>query len=446
MSDFRVCDRGQPSAARTTIEDLRTHGLKNIELGATTVPVYSYRGVSEGGKSVKGSLSAENIRAVRSRLRLDGVFPTQINEADGNSEVAKSPSEGSRFHFEFSTRIPPMHLSIATRQLATLTSAGIPLVECLNALVEQIEHSALKAVFAQIRDRVNEGSALADAISISGKFDNLYISMVRAGEASGALGTVLNRVADYLEDQVRLSSKLISIFVYPAVLLGFAILVIAMLVTVVLPQITNLLISLGQELPFYTRMVIGASDFARSWWWLILGGLMLLFLGFRAFRRTDSGRMIVDRAILKLPLMGRVVRVVAIARFTRTLSSLLSGGVGIIQSLDISRHVARNAVIEEAIMDARTSVLEGASLAYPLRASGEFPPMVITMVEVGERAGDLEAMLAKVAETYDEQVETTITRLTSLLEPLLILVMVGIVLFIMMATLMPLMSVTSSLQ
>jgi general secretion pathway protein F len=402
--------------------------------------------VSEGGKSVKGSLSAENIRAVRSRLRLDGVFPTQINEADGNSEVAKSPSEGRRFHFEFPTRIPPMHLSIATRQLATLTSAGIPLVECLNALVEQIEHSALKAVFAQIRDRVNEGSALADAISISGKFDNLYISMVRAGEASGALGTVLNRVADYLEDQVRLSSKLISIFVYPAVLLGFAILVIAMLVTVVLPQITNLLISLGQELPFYTRMVIGASDFARSWWWLILGGLMLLFLGFRAFRRTDSGRMIVDRAILKLPLMGRVVRVVAIARFTRTLSSLLSGGVGIIQSLDISRHVARNAVIEEAIMDARTSVLEGASLAYPLRASGEFPPMVITMVEVGERAGDLEAMLAKVAETYDEQVETTITRLTSLLEPLLILVMVGIVLFIMMATLMPLMSVTSSLQ
>ena len=410
------------------------------------MPVYSYKGVSEGGKSVKGTVSAENMRAVRSRLRLDGVFPTQINEADGTPEIANSPAKRSRFHFELPVRIPALQLSVATRQLATLTSAGIPLVECLNSLVEQIEHSALKNIFSQIRDRVNEGSALADAIATSGKFDSLYVSMVRSGEASGALGTVLNRVADYLEDQVRLASKLTSIFVYPSVLLGFAILVVAMLVTVVLPQITNLLLSLGQELPFYTRMVIAASDIARSWWWLMLGGLLLLIFGFRMFRRTDSGRMIVDRAILKLPLVGRVVRVVAIARFSRTLSSLLSGGVGIIQSLDIARHVARNAVIENAIDDARTSVLEGASLAYPLRASGEFPPMVITMVEVGERAGDLESMLAKVAETYDEQVETTVTRLTSLLEPLLILVMVGIVLFIMMATLLPLMSVTSSLQ
>ena len=409
------------------------------------MPVYSYKGVSDGGKSVKGTVSAENMRAARSRMRVDGVFLTQIEESE-SSETASKASKGSRFHFELPTRIPPLQLSIATRQLATLSSAGIPLIECLSALVEQIEHSSLKGVFAQIRDRVNEGSALADAISSTGKFDTLYISMVRSGEASGALGTVLNRVADYLEDQVRLASKLTSIFVYPAVLLGFAMLVVAMLVTVVLPQITNLLLSLGQELPFYTRMVIGASDFARAWWWAILGAMVLAVIGFRAFRNTESGRVIVDRAILRLPLLGRVVRVVAIARFSRTLSSLLSSGVGIIQSLDISRHVARNSVIEEAISDARASVLEGASLAQPLRASGEFPPMVITMVEVGERAGDLEAMLAKVAQTYDEQVETTVTRLTSLLEPLLILVMVGIVLFIMMATLMPLMSVTSSLQ
>ncbi len=409
------------------------------------MPVYSYKGVSDGGKSVKGTVSAENMRAARSRMRVDGVFLTQIEESE-SSETASKASKGSRFHFELPTRIPPLQLSIATRQLATLSSAGIPLIECLSALVEQIEHSSLKGVFAQIRDRVNEGSALADAISSTGKFDTLYISMVRSGEASGALGTVLNRVADYLEDQVRLASKLTSIFVYPAVLLGFAMLVVAMLVTVVLPQITNLLLSLGQALPFYTRMVIGASDFARAWWWATLGVMVLAVIGFRAFRNTESGRVIVDRAILRLPLLGRVVRVVAIARFSRTLSSLLSSGVGIIQSLDISRHVARNSVIEEAISDARASVLEGASLAQPLRASGEFPPMVITMVEVGERAGDLEAMLAKVAQTYDEQVETTVTRLTSLLEPLLILVMVGIVLFIMMATLMPLMSVTSSRQ
>lgn len=410
------------------------------------MPVYSYKGVSGGGKSVKGTTSADSIKAARARMRIEGVFLTQISEADAAAETTAKGEERSRFHIELPTRIPALQLAVATRQLATLTSAGIPLVECLNALVEQIDHSALKGVFAQIRDRVNEGSALADAISGTGKFDTLYVSMVRSGEASGALGTVLNRVADYLEEQVRLASKLTSIFVYPAVLLGFAILVVAMLVTVVLPQITNLLLSLGQELPFYTRMVIGASDFARDWWWALFGGLILLVIGFRMFRRSESGRLIVDRTLLKLPLVGNVIRVVAIARFSRTLSSLLSGGVGIIQSLDISRHVARNAIIEEAITNARTSVLEGASLAHPLRTSGEFPPMVITMVEVGERAGDLEAMLAKVAETYDEQVETTVTRLTSLLEPLLILVMVGIVLFIMMATLMPLMSVTSSLQ
>lgn len=410
------------------------------------MPIYSYKGVSQAGKSIRGTTSAENIRAARARMRVEGVFLTQIKEEDAAAETADPKSERSRFHFELPKRIPPLQLSVATRQLATLSSAGIPLVECLGALVEQIEHAALKTLFAQIRDKVNEGSALADAMAGSGKFDSLYVSMVRSGEASGALGTVLSRVADYLEDQVRLSSKLTSIFVYPAVLLGFAILVVAMLVTVVLPQITNLLLSLGQELPFYTRMVISASDFARSWWWVMLIGLALMIAGFRAFRATEAGRLIVDRTVLRLPAVGRVVRVVAIARFSRTLSSLLAGGVGIIQSLDISRHVAKNAVIEEAIAEARASVLEGASLAQPLRTSGEFPPMVITMVEVGERAGDLEAMLAKVAQTYDEQVETTVTRLTSLLEPLLILVMVGIVLFIMMATLMPLMSVTSSLQ
>jgi general secretion pathway protein F len=378
-------------------------------------------------------------------MRVDGVFLTQIKESKNSAESTNDAS-ASRFRFELPTRIPPLHLAVATRQLATLSSAGIPLVECLTALVEQIEHSTLKGVFAQIRDRVNEGSPLADAIASTEKFDSLYTSMVRSGEASGALGPVLVRVADYLEEQVRLSSKLISIFVYPAVLLGFSLLVVAMLVTVVLPQITNLLLSMGQELPFYTRVVIGAADFARSWWWAMLGAVLLMVIAFRAYRRTENGRVAVDKVMLRLPLLGRVIRVVAIARFTRTLSSLLAAGVGIIQALDISRHVARNAVIEEAINNARSSVLEGASLAYPLRASGEFPPMVITMVEVGERAGDLEAMLAKVAETYDEQVETTVTRLTSLLEPLLILVMVGIVLFIMMATLMPLMSVTSSLQ
>jgi general secretion pathway protein F len=413
------------------------------------LPVYAYKGVTNAGKSQKGTISAENLRAARARMRIDGVFLTEIQEATETRADTKARESGraaSRFTFELPVRIPTPERSIATRQLATLVGAGIPLVESLSALVEQIEHSALKSVFANVRDRVNEGSSLADALTSTRKFDTLYISMIRAGEASGALDKVLERIADYLEDQVRLASKVTSILVYPAVMLGFAMLVVAVLVSVVLPQITSLLLSLGGELPFYTRWVIAGSEFARSYWWAILVVVGLVIASFRAFGRTPRGRDMIDRTVLRLPIAGRVVRTVAIARFTRTLSSLLSGGVNIVQSLEIARHVANNSVIAAAIDNARTSVLEGATLAKPLRQSGEFPPMVITMVEVGERAGDLEAMLAKVAQTYDEQVEATVTRLTSLLEPLMILVMVGIVLMIIMATLMPLLSITNSLN
>ncbi len=413
------------------------------------MPIYAYKGVTNAGKSQKGTISAESLRAARARMRTDGVFLTEIQEsteARADSKARESTGGTSRWTFELPARIPTTERSIATRQLATLVGAGIPLVESLSALVEQIEHATLKSVFAQVRDRVNEGSSLADALSSTRKFDTLYISMIRAGEASGALDKVLERIADYLEDQVRLASKVTSILVYPAVMLGFAMLVVAVLVSVVLPQITSLLLSLGEELPFYTRWVIGGADFVRGYWWAILAAMGLLIAGFRAVGRTARGRDTIDRTTLRIPIVGRVVRTIAIARFTRTLSSLLSGGVNIVQSLEIARHVANNSVIAAAINNARTSVLEGATLAKPLRQSGEFPPMVITMVEVGERAGDLESMLAKVAQTYDEQVEATVTRLTSLMEPLLILLMVGIVLVIIMATLMPLLSITNSLN
>jgi general secretion pathway protein F len=410
------------------------------------VPVYAYKGVSSSGKNIKGTVSAESLRAARAKMRQDGVYLTNMSETEANAKVSQNKQGGSRFEIRLPVRIPTMERAVATRQLATLISAGIPLVECLGALVEQIEHSALRAVFADVRTRVNEGSTLADALVATGKFDTLYVSMIRAGEAGGALDTVLERIADYLEDQVRLSTKVTSILVYPLVMLAFAGVVVTLLVTVVLPQITGLLLSLDQELPFYTRWVIGGSEFVRGWWWAILGAIALLIVGFRSLVSTEAGRIAVDRLSLRLPVVGRVVRVVAIARFTRTLSSLLGGGVNIVQSLEISRHVANNAVLANAIDAARTSILEGATLAAPLRASGEFPPMVLTMVEVGERAGDLEAMLTKVAQTYDEQVEATITRLTSLLEPLLIHLMVGIVLVIIMATLMPLLSITNSLH
>ena len=413
------------------------------------MPVYTYKGVTSAGKSTRGQLSADNLRTARLRMRQDGIFLTEIGET--NTQAAASGDETtsgrSRFNpsFTLGRRIPGLERSVATRQLATLTAAGIPLVEAMSALVEQIEHSYLKSVMAQARDRVNEGASLADALQETGEFDNLYISMIHAGEARGNLDTVLRRISDYLEDQVRLQGKISSILMYPIFMLVFTGLVVVALVTWVLPQITGLLISLDQDLPFYTDWIIRGSAFAREWWWAVLIAAIGAFSAFRVAIKTDRGRSAWDRTKLRLPYVGRIVRVVSIARFSRTLATLLTAGVGIVQSLEIARYVANNAVMSDVIDGARTAILEGAALAVPLRASGEFPPMVTTMIEVGERSGELEAMLDKVANTYDEQVEQTVAKLTSLIEPALILVMVGIVLVIILATLMPLLQITNSL-
>ena len=412
------------------------------------MPVYTYKGMTSAGKATKGSLTAESMASARARMRREGLFLTDISESKEDEVARKADQgEGSRINLEFHLRrkIPMLENAIATRQLATLVNAGIPLVEALTALVQQIEHARLRSVLGSVRDKVNEGSSLADALEGTQQFDTLYVSMVRAGEAGGALGVVLERVADYMESTVSLTNKVTSIMVYPAVMLGFAGLVVTVLVTLVLPQITGLLESLGQELPWYTRFIIGLSDVMREYWWAILGGAVAFIAAFRSILATERGRTVYDRTILKIPILGRITRVVAIARFSRTLATLLNSGVGIVQALDISRHVAKNEVIADAIVQARQSVLEGATLAAPLRASGQFPPMVLTMIEVGERGGEVDTMLMRVADTYDEQVENSITRLTSLLEPLLILLMVGIVLVIILATLLPLLDITSSM-
>jgi len=409
------------------------------------LPVYAYKGITAAGKAARGHLDAESSRSARAKLRRDGIFVTEFSEAAAD---AADRASASRFEIRLQNpfrRVSPLDLALVTRQAATLIGAGIPLVEGLGALTEQTENPRLKSVLGQVRDRVNEGTSLADALGQSDVFPDLYVSMVRAGEAGGALERVLERLADYLESQVRLRNKVGSILIYPLVMLGFALLVVGILVTVVLPQITELLLSLDQPLPFYTRWIIALSNFARSFWWAIGLGGATVFVAVRALVRTRRGRDTWDRLRLRLPLLGRVVRLVAISRFTRTLATLLAGGLPITRALDASRDVADNSVLGRAIDRARESITEGQSVAQPLRASGEFPPLVTHMIEVGERSGELEAMLAKVADTYDEQVETTVTRLTALLEPLLILVMVGIVIVIILATLVPLLNVTSSL-
>lgn len=412
------------------------------------MPVYAYKGVTQSGKATRGTVSAEGLRSARSKMRANGVFLTEISESQGAVPSRAGPAVAGRgLHFEISlpVRIPAMEMAMATRQLATLVSAGVPLVEALGALVEQTEHKALKGVFSRVRDKVNEGAALADALISTGRFDNLYVSMVRAGEASGALDAVLARIADYLEDQVRLNNRVLSILTYPLFMLLFAVVVVGIMVTLVLPQITELLISQNLELPWYTVAVIGSSDLLRGYWWLLLLGFVGLVLAYRAVGRTVRGRNVLDHFWLRVPVIGRVIRFLAIARFTRTLGSLLASSVNIVQALTIARHVANNSVFATIADDARESILEGAALAKPLRHSGQFPPLVTTMVEVGERSGDLQGMLIKVADTYEEQVETSVSRLTSLLEPVLILLMVGVVGIIIMAVLMPMLQLTESI-
>jgi general secretion pathway protein F len=414
------------------------------------VPVYAYRGVTESGRSTKGFVDAESLRAARAKLRRDGVFPTDLAESAGartGRRRRERAAEGGAPRLLLALRrVSTLDLALATRQLATLVGAGIPLVEALGALTEQVESTRLKGVLGGVRDRVNEGASLADALAEGGVFGDLYVSMVRAGEAGGAREQVLERLADYLEGQVRLRNRVLSIVLYPIMMLGFAMFVIAILVSFVLPQITQLLESLNQPLPFYTRLIIGFSELVRAWWWAGLLGGLALFLSLRAAVRTERGRARFDALKLRLPVVGRVVRLLAISRFTRTLSTLLAGGIPIVRALEISRFVASNAVVGSAVERAKESLTEGASLAGPLRASGEFPPLVIHMVDVGERSGELEPMLAKVAETYDEQVENTVTRLTALLEPILILLMVGIVLGIIFAVLVPMLQITGSIR
>jgi general secretion pathway protein F len=411
------------------------------------VPVYAYKGVTQAGKNAKGFVDADSPRAARAKLRRDGVFPTDLAEsASAPSRAERDKAASRRFSLPSLRRVSTLDLALATRQLSTLVGAGIPLVEALGALTEQVESTRLKGLVGAVRDRVNEGASLADAMGEAGVFGDLYVSMVRAGETGGALEQVLERLAEYLEGQVRLRNRVLSITLYPLMMLGFAVFVVGMLVTFVLPQITQLLESLNQPLPFYTRAIIGLSEFARRWWWAVLGVLVAGLLGLRAAIRTENGRVRWDAFKLRLPVLGKVVRLLAISRFARTLSTLLAGGIPIVKALDISKFVANNTIVGAAVERAKESLTEGASLAAPLRASGEFPPLVIHMVDVGERSGELEPMLAKVAENYDEHVESTVTRLTALLEPVLILLMVGIVLGIIFAVLVPMLQITGSIR
>jgi general secretion pathway protein F len=405
--------------------------------------VFEYRGVTAGNRSTRGQIDAENARAARVKLRSEGVFPTELREGRNRSGASDLLS---LLQIPAMRRVPALDLALFTRQLATMVGAGVPLVESLSALTEQVENKRLKTVIGRVREGVNHGSSLADALAEQEHvFDNLYVSMVRAGESAGVLELVLRRVADYIEGQLALRNQITQAMIYPILMIGASLLVAGVLLVKVIPTITTLLVDLDQPLPLATVVVIAVSDVLTEWWaFAVLAGAAALLLGNRAVA-TTRGRRAWDGMRLGLPVIGRVVRLVAVSRFSRTLSTLLAGGVNVLHALDIARDVSGNTVISAAVEDARDAITRGASIAGPMRQSGQFPPMVTHMIAVGEASGELEGMLAKVADTFDELVANSLSRLTALLGPILLIFVAGLVLVIILSTLLPLLNLTAAL-
>ncbi|MFQ5580643.1 MAG: type II secretion system inner membrane protein GspF [Nitrospiria bacterium] len=400
--------------------------------------IYDYKGLDLQGKNTAGIIDADSPRMARLKLRDSGIFPTEVMPAH---QEAAGPL--SRPVSLFSEKVTLAETAVMTRQLATLVGAGIPLLEALTALTEQIEKEAAKKIWVEVRDGVKEGSSLADALArFPGTFSSLYRQMVRAGEASGTLDHILVRLADTLESQVRLRNKLFTIMTYPVLMMVVSLLILVFLITFVVPKVTTIFTDMQQALPLPTVILLAFSDFLRQDGWLVvLVGMCSLFF-LRRHVKTPRGREQYDRLVLKVPALGRVAKIIAVSRFTKTLAALLGSGVPILTAMEIVQQVVENKVLEEVIQEARVNIREGEGIARPLRRSGLFPPLVTHMISIGEKSGQLEGMLQKVSEAYDNEVETAITGLTSLLAPVMILGMGLVVLFIVLAILLPIFEIS----
>lgn len=403
--------------------------------------VFEYRGILVAtGKPVKGVRDAENAKVLRANLRKDGVLLTVATEGKAAEEKAKRNIK----IFEILNRPSTSDVAVLTRQLATLIGAGIPLFESLNALIEQVENEQLKRALTQVREQVREGTSFAKALEAHPLvFPNLYVSMVRAGEASGTLQQVLERLTQFMESQAKLKGKVTSALAYPILMAIIGTTLVSILMIAVVPNVTTIFASMDQALPWYTALLIASSDFLAGYWWALLAALGLSIYLFRRWKRTPTGKLTWDGFVLKIPVFGKVVLMLSIARFARTLATLLSSGVALLTAMDIVSNVLGNAALEKVVIEAIGSIKEGQSIADPLRRSGRFPPIVTHMITIGEKSGQLESMLESVSDAYDTEVENRVQILTSLLEPLIIVMMGSVVGFIAMSILMPLIQMSS---
>ncbi|MGD9301865.1 MAG: type II secretion system inner membrane protein GspF [Desulfobacterales bacterium] len=399
------------------------------------MPVFEYTALDDRGKSTSGIIDAEGAQAARQKLRTSGIFPVSIKETQ-EAQPKKEPgtfSLASRL-----SRVKPVEVAMMTRQLATLIGAGFPLVSALDALVPQTKSHGFKKILAQIKDLIVEGNSFARALSkYPGQFSPLYVNMVRAGETSGTLEIVLERLADITEKQQALKNRIQTALAYPIFMLIIGTAVLFILLIYIVPSITSIFSEMNQVLPTPTRVLIFLSDFFKSYWWSIFILIAAMAVFFNRTKRTEKGRYWIDKTMLVLPGIGVLVKKLAVARFARTLGSLLENGVSMLIALDIVKNIAGNRLISDAVETASIEVGKGQGLGVALSDSGIFPQLSIQMIQVGEQSGQLETMLTKISDVFENEVEITILRLTSYLEPVMILVMGSIVAFIVLSICLP---------
>ncbi len=376
---------------------------------------FSWQGTDRSGKKLKGDIEAPDEAALRAQLRKQGVLVDKVKERGKGLDIEiKIPG--------MQPRVTTKDLVVFTRQFATMIDAGLPLIQCLDILSNQQENVTFKKILLQVKEDVESGSTFADALKKHpNAFDELFVNLVAAGEVGGILDTILNRLAAYIEKAMKLKKQVKSAMTYPATIVGIATVVIGVILVFVIPAFEKMFADFGSALPMPTQVVISISNFVQSYILVIIGFFILLYFAFKKIYSTNKGRDVLDEFALKLPIFGVLIRKVAVAKFTRTLGTMVSSGVPILDGLDIVSKTAGNRTVEKAINKVRQSISEGNTIAEPLAKSGVFPPMVCQMIAVGEQAGSIDTMLNKIADFYDDEVDDAVGNLTAMMEPLLML-------------------------
>jgi general secretion pathway protein F len=405
------------------------------------VPVYEYEAFTPSGEKRVGILDADTPRDARFKLRRDNVHVVGLRPVEKERRRRLRLRLGGGRGLVQSRRTLEETATV-TRQLATLLAAGIPLTETLRAVIEQASSRRLEATFRDLREKVTQGSMFADALALHPDyFSELYVNMVRAGEASGNIDIVLSRLSDFIASQRRLREKVSAALTYPVVMLIIGTLVVTVLMTFVVPQITKMIASAGQVLPLPTKALILVSEFLYRFWWVLALAVAAVSWSVNAVYRTEKGRLAIDTFLLRIPVVGELLRKQAVARFTTTFSTLLKSGIPVTRCLEIAPSILNNRVLSNVLAEVRERIVEGADIATPLKRSGAFPPLVGYMIAVGEQSGQLEQMLDKVAAAYDEEIDVATQKLTSLIEPILIVLLAVIVGFIVLSIIWPILQI-----